>query len=82
MKEGVRRVRVRDSFKDAKLLALKMEGTMSQEMWKLPKASRGKGNRFSPTISRKNTILITPDIGLLLLLLLSHFSPVRLCATP
>ena len=31
MKEGVRMVRVRDSFKDAKLLALDMEeGTMSQ----------------------------------------------------
>lgn len=64
MKEGVRRVRVRDSFKDAKLLALKMEGTMSQELWKLPKASRGKGNSFSPTTSRKNTILIIPDFGL------------------
>ena len=53
---------------DATVLDLKMEeGATSQGMQVISRSWKGQGNRFSPTVSRNHTALLTLD-----------FNPVRL----
>ena len=65
MKEGDRiisvRVRVRERFEDATMLALKIEeGATNQGIQAASWDWKRQGNGLSPRISRRNTALSTP----------------------